>query len=224
MALIQKSKGRRDGGYTRLFGNDNLGLLLSKVQATVISSGTELEKEVITRSNQVQDMNAFLENCVSIENGVYLASKKAVKHSIAATDQEPDLLIFKITPTKKHCYIIELKDGDAFDTKKAQGEKNSLVAFQHHVSSLLPFTTSVHICSFNAVSREEVVKGFKHKISVQEAMTGKELCELLEIDYADILAKRQIDQLANLRFFLDQLLEIEEVHTYLKEKAPLGDD
>lgn len=50
MALIKDAEGRKDGGYTRLFGNEELGLLISKVQAAVITAGTELEafKHVIT--------------------------------------------------------------------------------------------------------------------------------------------------------------------------------
>ncbi|MCY4303809.1 MAG: hypothetical protein OXC62_03340 [Aestuariivita sp.] len=43
MALIKDARGRQDGsGYTRLFGDQKLRLLISKIQAAVISSGTEL--------------------------------------------------------------------------------------------------------------------------------------------------------------------------------------
>ena len=219
MALIENAKGRGDGGYTRLFGNDKLGLLLSKAQATVISSGTELEKEIIARSRQIGDVDGFLTSCSEREDGVYLASKKAVKHSSIATDQEPDLLIFKIGNKKRHCYIIELKDGDAFDTKKSQGEKNSLIAFQNHISRKLPFTTSIHICCFNSTSRQDVVKGFKHKITEEEAMIGSELCELLEISYQDILHKRQIDQQTNRKYFLREMLAIPEVSEMVEKSA-----
>lgn len=211
MALIEKAKGRKDGGYTRLFGNAKLGLLLSKAQATVISSGTELEKEIIARSRQIYNMDEFLTTCSEWQDGVYLASKKAVKHSSIATDQEPDLLIFKLNNKRRHCYIIELKDGDAFDTKKSQGEKNSLIAFQNHISRRLPFTTSIHICCFNSATRQDVVRGFKHKIAEEEAMIGSELCELLEISYQEILDKRRIDQQANLRYFLQGMFEIPEI-------------
>ena len=40
MALIENAKGREEGsGYARLFGDAQLGWLMSRVQATVISSG-----------------------------------------------------------------------------------------------------------------------------------------------------------------------------------------
>ena len=48
---IRDMIGRRDGnsGYTRVFENGALGQLLSRVQATVISNGNELEKLLIER-------------------------------------------------------------------------------------------------------------------------------------------------------------------------------
>jgi len=46
MALISKAKGRGENetpsGYGRLFGNRQLGMLMSKVQSAVISTGNEL--------------------------------------------------------------------------------------------------------------------------------------------------------------------------------------
>jgi len=79
MALISKSKGRKEGsGYQRLLGNDDLGFLLSRIQATVISSGTELENLIISMSNNVDNVDSFL--AVSpLAHGTYLLSKSAIK-------------------------------------------------------------------------------------------------------------------------------------------------
>jgi hypothetical protein len=47
MVLLSNAKGRKenetDSGYVRLLGNRDLGMLISKVQSAVISSGNELE-------------------------------------------------------------------------------------------------------------------------------------------------------------------------------------
>ena len=47
MPLIKNAKGRREdetpSGYERLFGNKKLGMLISKVHATLISTGNKLE-------------------------------------------------------------------------------------------------------------------------------------------------------------------------------------
>jgi hypothetical protein len=56
-----------------------------------------------------------------------------------------DLLVFELTATRQHCYIIELKDGDTFDTKKAKGEITLLKDFQNNMLSQLTCTTSIHI-------------------------------------------------------------------------------
>ena len=45
--LIEKTdEGRKDGAYTRLFGNADLGAFISRVHSASISAGTELEKIV----------------------------------------------------------------------------------------------------------------------------------------------------------------------------------
>jgi hypothetical protein len=149
MALIEKSKGRKEGGgYERLFGNKDIGHLLSRVQATVISSGTELEKVIGELSNNIGDVDNFL-NFQQLSTGVYLISKKAIKTSRLKSDKEPYLIVFKIDAEQHHCYIIELKDGDTFDTKKAAGEVMLLKEFENHLSRRIRFTTSIHVCSFN---------------------------------------------------------------------------
>jgi len=46
MVKISETKGRSDAnsGYARLFGNQQLGQLISRVHATVIRTGNELER------------------------------------------------------------------------------------------------------------------------------------------------------------------------------------
>ena len=55
---IRNARGRTDGnsGYTRVLGNDRLGQLMSRVQATVIANGNELEKMIVERSNTIENL------------------------------------------------------------------------------------------------------------------------------------------------------------------------
>ncbi len=215
MALIENSKGREEGGgYERLFGNQQLGHLLSRVQATVISSGTELEKIIVELSNKIDDVDTFL-NKQKMPNGIYLISKQAIKHSKIKSDKEPDILVLKIDEVKQHCYIIELKDGDTFDTKKAAGEVALLEIFENHLSKQIRFTTSIHICSFNQSDKEKIVAGFKKKITKEQAMTGIELCELLQIDYNKIVNSRVHQQTKNLEFFIKELLKVDSIRNII---------
>ena len=52
MAKISETKGRSDAnsGYARLFGNQQLGQLISRVHATVIRTGNELEHIIETET------------------------------------------------------------------------------------------------------------------------------------------------------------------------------
>ena len=218
MALIENSKGRKEGGgYERLFGNNALGHLLSRVQATVISSGTELEKLVTDLSEKILDVDSFLSS-QQLAAGTYLISKKAIKGSSLKTDKEPDIIVFKIDSQRQHCYIIELKDGDTFDTKKAAGERQLLEIFENHLSKRIRFTTSVHICSFNQLDKDKIVSGFKRKITREMAMTGQELCELLGLDYKAIINSRIHQQIRNLDYFIDGLLKIDVIRATIIEK------
>lgn len=69
MALIRKAKGRKAGsGYSRLFGDDTLGHLMSRVQSAVITSGTELEKLIKARVELISDLDYFLSELVKIDS------------------------------------------------------------------------------------------------------------------------------------------------------------
>ena len=72
MALIRNRQGRTDGGYTRLFGDPQLGSLISRVQSAVISSGNELEKLIIERANIIEDVDRFLQQDIYPE-GAFVA-------------------------------------------------------------------------------------------------------------------------------------------------------
>ena len=47
---------------------------------------------------------------------------------------EPDLLVF-VVRSKRICQVIELKDGDSFDTKKAAAERANLERFSKEFGS-----------------------------------------------------------------------------------------
>lgn len=156
---IRNQKGRRDGNsaYARVFNNSDLGDLISKIQATVISNGNELEKIILSQTNTIDDLNIFIEKAEigEIENGVFVCPKNKIKSSIYAVKNpidnkgiEPDLLIFLV---EKHriCKIVELKDGDTFDTKKAAVEREHLITFSKEFGSKIPFRTEIYLCSFN---------------------------------------------------------------------------
>ena len=229
MARFSEAKGRRDGnsGYGRAFGNKALGQVLSRAQATVISTGNELEKLVSEKIAKIDDLDEFLERITTgsaIDSDIYIVSKQAVKNSkkLNSPVQEPDFLIFHHTEEAKHCYAVELKDGDTFDTKKAEGEYKNLERFVQNISQHLPYTVSFYFVSFNQEDKNAIYEGFKKKVPLDKCMTGREFCRLLKIDYEEIVAERGKDAQQNFQDFLTALLEIEEVRDFVHQQLSEG--
>ncbi len=219
MALIRNKQGRTDGGYTRLFGDPRLGSLISRVQSAVISSGNELEKLIIERAPVIGDIDKFLQQDIYPE-GAFVATKSAIKRCriIDSVSAEPDFVVFERRERRQHCYIVELKDGDAFDTKKATGERESMHRFVNVIAPVVRFTITVHFCSFNQDDRQAIVNGFKRKITPEAAMTGREFCTLLGIDYDEILQIRQEHQVVNFRDFIRELLTMPSTRAEIEKQ------
>lgn len=219
---IANAKGRRDGssGYTRVLGNSELGQLISRVQSTVISNGSELERIIVRMTNTINDLDVFIDNVTDglQADGVFLCQKKVLKKSrYAQAGIEPDLLVF-VVERRRACKVIELKDGDMFDTKKSEGEKQHLEQFSTSFGARIPFVTDYYICSFNQEDKQHIREGFKNRFEIEHIMTGRELCEILSINYDAILEQRRRDMQENLDYFVDQLLGIEEVRELILSK------
>lgn len=223
---IRNARGRTDGnsGYTRVLGNDRLGQLMSRVQATVIANGNELEKMIVERSNTIENLEKFIDDVTegNINDGVYLCRKKEIKSSTRYAVNgikgiEPDLLIF-VVEKKRICKVIELKDGDSFDTKKSQGEREHLEQFATNFGARIPFVTEYYICCFNQEDKEKIKVGFKGEFSEDHIMTGSELCEILNIDYNELRSIRKADMSDNLEYFIEQLIEIPGIKEIIARK------
>ena len=139
--------------------------------------------------------------------------KKMIKESstLDFAGAEPDFLIFKRREGSQACHLVELKDGDAFDTKKAASEHNSMHSFISKNAQHLQYVVRAHFCCFNQDNKNAIHEGFKKKISIEEAMTGKDFCNLLEIDYDEIVNDRKKEGPENLRYFLTELVKIDSV-------------
>ncbi len=203
------------GAYARCFGNIELSHLLSRVQSLIIRNGNELEKLVtnLVSDKLIEDVDEFLSAQI-MDIGVRVATKKAVKKckSLKGDGIEPDFIVFDRKRHSQHCYVVELKDGHEFDTKSSEKEQQNLVDFlATNELTLHYYSCHGKICGFNANTREEIRIGFKRKISADEAMTGRELCNLVGINYDAIVAHRAADREANYNEFLEELLQIPSV-------------
>ncbi len=208
------------GGYERVFNNQKLGDLITKIQATVISNGTELERMVLSQSNVIDDVDAFLDDVTygRQPEGVFVAPKKCVKKSWRTIPNiEPDILIF-IVEKNRICKIVELKDGYMFDTKKVKGEKENLETFAEKFGSKIPFVTEWYICCFNENDKTTIKEGLKNEFDETHILTGREFCEILNIDYDSIIEQRKNDGIENLHFFISEMLAIDNVADIIKKR------
>lgn len=220
LALIENAKIKEtSGGYERLFGIPKLADLISRVQSTVISSGNELEKCISSQVAKIDNLDVFLQQ-QSMGEGVYLATKKQVKECESfseAKNHEPDLLIFKKKDNYQSCYVIELKDGHIFDTKKSEAEASRLDTFIEKVGHRIPYTIKGYICCFNQINKEIIRKGLKDKFPLEKIMTGQELCDLLNINYNNIVKTREQNQSRNVTYFLLELIKVQNVKEELEK-------
>ena len=218
MPKISESKGRPDenSGYARLFGNQQLGQLLSRVQATVIRTGNELEK--LIESETSEDLKATLEEVLGEQqsfSNVQVVFQAKMPPQVDSRGEKADIVVFD--HTERTAKIIELKDGDTFDTKKASGELASMEVYAKWLSAQIDYRTTFYFCSFNQTNKEAIVHGAKGRFDISHAMTGRELCELLNVNYDALKIKRQREQPENLRYFISELLRITEVRQIINE-------
>ena len=204
MALISNAKGRRENetssGYERLFGNRQLGMLMSKVQSAVISTGNELEKML---ASQIKDTKGISMQKINQENRIF----KGIKNG-------HNIIIDCVIEKNGKFMLIEIKDGDTFDTKKVAGEVESLLTAKAHLiktHKLKEQDVSIFYCSFNAISHEQIEKGAKGLLPKNSAMTGKEFCKLVGLDFDKIVQERKKQQPENLDYFISELKNIPEI-------------
>lgn len=224
MARLRNAKPKNtSGSYERLFDNAALGKLASKVQSAVISSGSQLEKMIAQRVPNIPDLDAFLKQEIMPE-GILLARKWQIKQSdtLDSAESEPDFMVFKRRDGVQTCYIVELKDGHMFDTKKSSAERQAVHRFMESNAQHIPYRVQAHFCAFNQDDPQAIWDGFKRRIARKEAMTGREFCTLLEIDYDAIVEARRADGADNVEFFLSELVKNEPIRRRLRDL--LGQD
>ena len=89
--------------------------------------------------------------------------------------------------------------------------------FAEWIAGNTGYDATYYFCSFNQDDKGAIVTGAKGRFDVSHAMTGRELCDILSIDYDALREKRQSQQSENLRYFLVELLKIQNIRQLVKE-------
>lgn len=214
MVKLADSKGSTGESYTRIFGNESMGMLFSKVQASVIRSGFELEEdiyaaippEMATTLDALNDVSQEISTKPPIQL-VYKPTKpdpEDIKKSVQA-----DFLI--VDNVARRFSLVEVKEGHVFDTKKADGELASLKNITAWLAQEFAYRTHYYLCCFNQENSEEIVLGTKKRFTIDHVLTGRAFCEKINLDYDNLREKRKINQQENRLYFLNALLTIPQV-------------
>jgi len=77
-----------------------------------------------------------------------------------------------------------------------------------------------YLC-FNQDNKQNIIDGFKRKFTLDHVMTGRELCDILNISYDEIVSIRKADANDNFDFYIEELLKIPEVKEALLNKLKI---
>lgn len=232
--MVRLGEGGRTGNYVHIFGNILLGQLITDTHSAMIRMGNTLERIVLEKCREsgtlIGDFDRFIEECETDEgrskygNVAMVLSKRTAKKSrkFRTRAAEPDFMVFLLG--RRECKVIELKLGANFDTKKSQGEVDALEEVKTTMGAIMPFRVNSYVCSFMAATRQEIVSGFKNRITAAQAMTGREFCELLRLDYGAIRADFESDAEYNREAFAKRIMSIPEMVRLIKRRINGHDD
>ncbi len=207
MAKIANMKGNPNSNFTQLFGNQELGLLMSRTQAAVISAGTELERHIVElipdeKFTDLKGVKSPLPNALDVEI-MYKPKKPGRGRSRGIT---ADFAIF--FHSRQEVYVIELKSGTDFDTQKAPAIQSNLSDILDYICDQTGYGGKFFICSFFTEDPQAIVKGLKGAFSEKEVLTGPRFCAYLGIDFEDVYERFMADQPDNINYFMSVVDEV----------------
>ena len=223
---------------------------MQQVQSTSIRNGNQLEQCIEECADRYgclySDIDKFLLQAYnflfddllpSYDLNVYYLFTKAdvVNSTVIHSKHETDYLLLGLFEDDQDGYFylsgyfVEMKDGWVFDTKKSEMEANILEEEADNLFDILlvkgfrreELRINYYFCGFSAMSKDQVVRGTKHRFVLSQVLTGYDFCnELLGYPelFDDIEDTRYIgDQGANVTYFLTTILEDLELRQMVKD-------
>lgn len=219
MARIADSKGREDdnSGYTRLLGLPELGQLLSRIHATVIRNGNELELMLAERcAFRATGLAQRLNGALTLFTQPLEAFFGEALH-VTDSDHLTAADIVILDHRAREVRVVEVKEGDLFDTKNADGELACLRPLALFIGARLRYRPQFQLCCFNQEDKSAILRGLKGRFSAEQVMSGRELCAILGVSYEAIRRQREEDVRANLAFLARELWAIPQLRTAFED-------
>ena len=211
---IKKSKSNdiKKSGYYAIFGDEVLADLFRKVQSTTIRNGNELQDLIF---NEISVLKLDSKTTFSDIVGLMATGQSFYVPNFKISKSQLDDVGIKLKGKKKIdvdaiffkdgiLYIIEYKQGDNLDTKKSQGEIESLTKisnfFKNHGIKTNPKLV-MWICDD---VKNSSIKTTEHK---EYLITGFEISEVLGISFDKVQSIRNADQSDNIEYIKEQFIK-----------------
>lgn len=186
MTLISETAPRPDyaGGFYRLLGDRGLGTALSAVHSALIRGGNAVPFAVLRAMDYDRVLNEhdlFAAVVARRDDAPVFAAAVCVVGT-PRKQVQVDMLAWRADPPG--LFLFQLTEATAWDTRKAQAERNDLDAaagtLRERFAPLLP-PDAVHgrVVSFHA----ETDAGLGFKGRHDDAWTGRAFCGFLGVDY-----------------------------------------
>jgi hypothetical protein len=223
----------KNSGYYRLTGNEDIARLSQRIHSTVISNGNELERVIVSFVSYPVYKTEYtyispktgnkLKNPIKVEGTTPTIHRVLEKYEKGENCYFPNLRIsrddFKSIgvdlKSKKNIeidaiiiyngviYIVEVKDGHDFDTKKSDGE----IRMFKLIEKFLEHTNYKNIITlFNLDDGDN--SNFKSEEVEDYITTGKEFCNLIALNFDFIVEYRKKDQKENEKFIIEEYRKI----------------
>ena len=225
-------------GYYRLLGCDLASELVRKTHSTVISSGSELEHLIkkqkkyevkepqyitIKKNGEPRKKPLKIPNTTPTFKDVEYACDNGLscyfpKISITKEELKSRGIDYKrakaievdgLWVINGKIIISEYKDGHAFDTKKTDGEINSLKKLELFFKE---YDVTAYMVLWNiGDTKDASVKSIE---APDYLITGSDFCKKVDISFEEVNADRLADRKPNMEYFITQAKEILELNGF----------
>jgi|GEM_PF-2706415 len=214
MAKLRSTKGNDKPAYIRIFGNFALARLLSQVQGTASRNGSELPSiiaehvegnyvaRVITYKQFLKDPAANPQQYEWL-----LVVKPKAQRSEEHQAISSNLLL--VNTIQRKCIVVQLRDGDPGGVMTQEGTVTRLRSNATAVANETAFATDFALCSFNAPSVDALRSRLAGLFKPHQLLTGEQLCAMLGVGYAAVVAERERDQSDNIAYFIQRLTQLD---------------
>ena len=191
--------------FEKLFWDKQLAMLMTKIYSMANSTKNDL-KDLIAK--KIRKTNYVAIGGVNKDRRVFPEIKNQ-------REIEVDCIIWTIDGRM----LIKIEE-EYPDIKKLAEELRQLVVVKDYLRGR---NTSIHFCNFYAKTNKEIEQETFGLLEKGMAMTGRELCGRLGIDYDEIIKEITKNQEESLNYFINELMKIPEINPKIVKKLKINE-